>query len=229
MFEIFLTVYIHFVWVQSRWRKFDATQRIIRIIRTPKQPPMWRVFHGVSCPWGELSTGRVVYGMSSMGGGGSCPWGELSMGGRAFHRASCHVGKLSSQSTNNGQTVRQFTESVHENTYSTYKKFNSWLGVTQKNQAAEGHLAATFGGGSGSPIGIPLLTLFSLAAKMAMVEAQAAICITTARGLPGGPMKRSPGCSPGEATTRRCPSTQKVSSHPKLDSQRARKPANSET
>jgi hypothetical protein len=29
--------------------------------------------HSVSCPWGELSMGRVVHGAS-------CPWGELSMG-----------------------------------------------------------------------------------------------------------------------------------------------------
>jgi hypothetical protein len=30
-------------------------------------------FDGVSCPWGELSLGRVVHEAS-------CPWDELSMG-----------------------------------------------------------------------------------------------------------------------------------------------------
>ncbi len=37
--------------------------------------------HGASCPWGELSMGRV-------GHGASCPWGELSMG-RVVYGVSC--------------------------------------------------------------------------------------------------------------------------------------------
>ncbi len=53
--------------------------------------------HGASCPWGELSMGRVVHGAS-------CPWGELSMGrfvpgarcpGASFDGASCPWGELS--------------------------------------------------------------------------------------------------------------------------------------
>ncbi len=48
---------------------------------------MGRVVHGASCPWGELSMGRVVHGAS-------CPWGELSMG-RVIHGASCLWGELS--------------------------------------------------------------------------------------------------------------------------------------
>jgi hypothetical protein len=43
--------------------------------------------HGASCPWGELSVGRVVRGAS-------CPWGELSVG-RVVHGASCPWGELS--------------------------------------------------------------------------------------------------------------------------------------
>jgi hypothetical protein len=54
-------------------------------------------FHGASCPWGELSMGRVVHGTS-------CPWGELSMGrvvtgarchGASFDGANCPWGELS--------------------------------------------------------------------------------------------------------------------------------------
>jgi hypothetical protein len=44
---------------------------------------MGRVVPGVSCPWGELSMGRIVYGASCRGAsfdGASCPWGELSWG-----------------------------------------------------------------------------------------------------------------------------------------------------
>jgi hypothetical protein len=48
--------------------------------------------HGASCPWGELSVGRVVRGVS-------CPWGELSVGrvvrGASCHGASCPWGELS--------------------------------------------------------------------------------------------------------------------------------------
>ncbi len=46
--------------------------------------------HGASCPWGELSVGRVV--MGRVVHGASCPWGELSMGrvlmGRVVRGAS---------------------------------------------------------------------------------------------------------------------------------------------
>jgi hypothetical protein len=57
---------------------------------------MGRVVHGMkypgaTCPWGELSMGRVVPGAS-------CPWGKLSVGrndcgakchGASFDGASC--------------------------------------------------------------------------------------------------------------------------------------------
>jgi hypothetical protein len=48
---------------------------------------MGPVVHGVSCPWGELSLGRVVPGVRVVPGA-SCPWGELSLG-RVVHGASC--------------------------------------------------------------------------------------------------------------------------------------------
>jgi hypothetical protein len=47
---------------------------------------------GASCPWGELSVGRVV--MGRVVPGASCPWGELSVG-RVVHGASCPLGELS--------------------------------------------------------------------------------------------------------------------------------------
>ncbi len=48
--------------------------------------------HGVSCPWDELSVGRLVHGASF--DGASCPWSELSIG-RAVLGASCPWGELS--------------------------------------------------------------------------------------------------------------------------------------
>jgi hypothetical protein len=54
------------------------------------------MYHGASCPWGELSVGRNVRGASYRGA--NCPWGELSVGrnvrgasrrGESFRGASC--------------------------------------------------------------------------------------------------------------------------------------------
>ncbi len=47
---------------------------------------------GASCPWGELSVGRVVMGRVIPGA--SCPWGELSVG-QVVHGASFPLGELS--------------------------------------------------------------------------------------------------------------------------------------
>ncbi len=49
--------------------------------------------HEVSCPWGEMSMGRVVRGAN-------CPWGELSVG-RIVRGTNCLWGELSM-----GRTVR---------------------------------------------------------------------------------------------------------------------------
>ncbi len=45
------------------------------------------ISNGASCPWGELSMGRVVHGAS-------CPCGKLSLG-QVVHGASCPWGELS--------------------------------------------------------------------------------------------------------------------------------------
>jgi hypothetical protein len=50
------------------------------------------IINGASCPWSELSVGRVV--MGQVVHGASCPWGELSLG-RVVHGASCLWGELS--------------------------------------------------------------------------------------------------------------------------------------
>jgi hypothetical protein len=53
---------------------------------------MGRIVHGASCPWGELSVGRVVRGVKCPGG--DCPWGEMSVG-RNVRGAKCPWGELS--------------------------------------------------------------------------------------------------------------------------------------
>jgi hypothetical protein len=48
---------------------------------------MWRVVHGASCLWGEMSVGRNVRGVK-------CPWGEMSVG-RNVRGAKCPWGEMS--------------------------------------------------------------------------------------------------------------------------------------
>ncbi len=49
-------------------------------------------YYGASCPWGELSVGRVVRGANVPGA--NCPWGELSVG-RNVRGAKCPWGEMS--------------------------------------------------------------------------------------------------------------------------------------
>ncbi len=76
----------------------DTILLVVEPIRITKRPTPWascpwgelsvgRVVRGVSCPWGELSVGRTVRGVN-------CPWGELSMG-RTVREANCPWGELS--------------------------------------------------------------------------------------------------------------------------------------
>ncbi len=70
---------------------------IYKYLNQPWARAMGRVFHGASCPWGELSVRRTVHGVNCPWGalsvgrtvrGANCPWGEMSMG-RTVRGASC--------------------------------------------------------------------------------------------------------------------------------------------